>query len=549
MFENGLLRDIDTSRDITKLLQKRAKRLREERAKQVQEEAQSVQQEDSDQDGDSDEASDEDHDNKRHKGGKVYEDSEYLRGLRDFGPEDTYEIWLQEKHINKNFDKFLEKPVKKKKSKKSANEELFQSNNQQSQNNSDQEDQNEDQNDNDDDDDGNNYDDDDESGSKSSKIALSKGRYKIKKQGLEILPYIDTIEDDLARDRASYILGIRLPYSRKHTFILTKLLHLNILKRNWDVAYRCFSILIRVPFIGIRSIWPLGIEVLTRLSEEKFKQTQPENSIDFYQLKTMKTGNLSTRLGQFKDEQFLTWLQNFYPPTRSQHPTFMKTPQPFRISSKITAPVFVLNLIWTLIMKQDFQKVNDKLSEMLLQPPYINDGTFFFLQGFSYQLEASQLCHETKIDKSKIEILIQNCKKFYKEAKEKNATFPEDLVNNELNFILRKISDVDMNLGDDEDEEEDDDKDEEEDEEEEETKGSKSSNKTSSDPIDKSMMSSPSNGSTSNALNGIKTEPNNDFDIDMDISGNNFENDDDDDDDESLHKFNSPSKSLSTSSP
>ena len=43
---------------------------------------------------------------------------------------------------------------------------------------------------------------------------------------------------------------------RQHINNLTTLLHLQIMKQNWSIAYKIFALLIRFPQVDIRTIWP-----------------------------------------------------------------------------------------------------------------------------------------------------------------------------------------------------------------------------------------------------------------------------------------------------
>lgn len=356
---------------------------------------------------------------------KFYEDSERLKKIKNFAPEDTYEVWVQESHINQNFGRFLESSNTKK---PKNNEELFEESASEAED-TDEAEVNEDE-----------TDEDEENFLKMERFTSDQAHFLIRKEGLEILPHIDS---DHGHDNtaSSKHLSNSISYSKKHTMVVSKLLHLNILRKNWKIAYKCFSLLIRIHHVDIRSIWPLGIEILTRLAEEEFLNKQPEGSYDEYKLRTnFNDQELSSQLQLFKDEQFIQWMQTFYPVNVKFKPNKKWSQLPYRIASRDTPAVYIVTLIWILIMKQNFEKVNEKLSELLLQAPYINDGTFYFLQGFSYQLEASSLSKNDNIDIQQVEKLMLDAKKFYKEAKKRNAEFPEELINKDLNLIEKRIA-------------------------------------------------------------------------------------------------------------
>lgn len=355
---------------------------------------------------------------------KFYDDSEKLKKIKNFAPEDTYEVWVQEPHINQNFSRFLEASTKKPKS----NDQLFEENTASEAEETDGEDNKEES------------DEDDEKLLKMERFTSDQAHFLIRKEGLEILPHIDS---DHGHDSVSSTkhLSNSISYSKKHTMVVSKLLHLNILRKNWKIAYKCFSLLIRINHVDIRSIWPLGIEILTRLAEEEFLNKQPEGSYDEYKLRTnFNDQELSSQLQIFKDEQFIQWMQTFYPVNVKFKPNKYWNQLPYRIASRDTPAVYIVTFMWILIMKQNFEKVNEKLSELLLQAPYINDGTFYFLQGFSYQLEASMLSKQNNTDIQQVEKLMLDAKNYYHEAKQRNAEFPEELVNKDMNLIEKKIA-------------------------------------------------------------------------------------------------------------
>lgn len=358
---------------------------------------------------------------------EFYEDSPELKKVKGLAPEDTYETWVQEPYINQNFNRFLDiETIKKEKSSKNESREETSSH---------EKDEEENDNDSGDGELEPGLEDEESYDGKQRTVDKTKTSIMIKKKGLELLPNIGP--DIGTADASKYAFSSSMSYTRKHIMVVVKLLHLNILKRNWEIAYRCFSLLIRIHNIDIRSIWPLGVEIITRLAEKEFLESQPEGSIDEYKLRTFN----SSQLKIFKDEQFITWLQNFYGINVRLNPRGNHVPLPFRMGTRDTPPVYMASLIWSLIMKSNFVKVNEKLSELLLLPPYINDGVYYFLQGFSYQLEASILSkEEDNMDTQRVEKLMHDARKFYQEAKDRNADFPEELVNNELTLIEKRVA-------------------------------------------------------------------------------------------------------------
>ena len=104
---------------------------------------------------------------------------------------------------------------------------------------------------------------------------LSKFKFLIESNGLEILPRINeedntTTNNNNNNNDTDSIEMIHKSKSafRQHINNLTTLLHLQIMKQNWSIAYKIFALLIRFPQVDIRTIWPLVIEILMQLSNK-----------------------------------------------------------------------------------------------------------------------------------------------------------------------------------------------------------------------------------------------------------------------------------------
>lgn len=350
-------------------------------------------------------------------------DSERTFKRRKLAPYDTYEIWNQEEELTKAITDFEEaaaaREAKKSKEIKEVDQDETKSDEEES-----------------------TYEDEDEDDIK-TRDSYTRVHYQLALSGLEVLPHITseakTSADVKHSDFLESALSTTLTFSRRHTLVLTNLLHINVLKRNWKVAHRCFAMLMRLTIVDIRSIWPIGLEILTRLAEEEFKESQPVGSVTDYKLKTYYTGE-DDNLKVFKDEQFLSWLETFYQLNLGAQPDRNNTPYPYRLTSKFNTPLFVYEMIWIMIMKNKLDEVNDKLSELVLRKVYTDQGIFYFLQGFSNQLEASMISKKPDLNRQKIEQLMLNAKNFYQQAKAKGAEFPENLLNSEMNIIKARLA-------------------------------------------------------------------------------------------------------------
>lgn len=151
---------------------------------------------------------------------------------------------------------------------------------------------------------------------------------------------------------------------KSHITNLLNLLHVNILRQHWDLAYRAFSLLLRFDYVDLRAIWPLGVEILTRRKEEMVRQ------------------NTGSRLELLKCRRFLEWLELVYPVLPSVLLTIQSRVGPvFRAGSRRHAPAYVAAGLWQLLVEKQYVKLRESLDELLLVPPYSIDGGFFYIQA------------------------------------------------------------------------------------------------------------------------------------------------------------------------
>lgn len=150
--------------------------------------------------------------------------------------------------------------------------------------------------------------------------------------------------------------------SKQHLRSLTSLLHINILRRRWLVAYKILCLLARFDAVDLRVLWPIATEILLQRIVE-----------------LLSRGNVS-RLDVLKEEQFLEWIILSFPvPIKPFYSTETYQGPVFRMCTRTYAPIYVLTLLWELLVKRKYSKLRDMLSDLILLPPYSTDGVFFYL--------------------------------------------------------------------------------------------------------------------------------------------------------------------------
>lgn len=260
----------------------------------------------------------------------------------------------------------------------------------------------------------------------------AKANFLIRTRGLEVFPQHElTLSDHGSEGAEQQKKGPKPGLKRTHTAHVTLLLHLNMLRQNWTLAYKLFCVLIRIPDIDIRTIWPLGIEILFH------KQREVSNSASETSQQTV-----------YKDERFYDWLSSFYS-TRWHHKAVTSTPARrsaapvWRTGSRTHAPLYVISSLWLLLVRRQFSRLNDRLSELLLEPPYSTDGVFYFLLASSKLLQALDLKKQLgdleadsaanaeatiKELAAEVENQLDSCRRL-------KFTFPEDILRNELQIL------------------------------------------------------------------------------------------------------------------
>lgn len=169
----------------------------------------------------------------------------------------------------------------------------------------------------------------------------TKAKFLIHYHGLEVMP-------DKNQEGSSFM--------RHHLNNLQTLLHLNVLRKNWALAYKVFCLLVRIPQVDLRALWPIGVEILAHWDSNGTKE-----------------------------ERFFRWLASFYSPRQgriSDKAIFATTPV-WRCGTQTSAPIYEISYLWRLFEKGENEVLKDKLEELELVPPYSQDGVIHFLRILS----------------------------------------------------------------------------------------------------------------------------------------------------------------------
>lgn len=342
---------------------------------------------------------------------------------RKLKPEETYEIWHLQGNLNLNLNKFNNQEVESRK----VLEEIIKEDEFDIENKSEENDEEDD-------------DEEDEdihgtiaeyqlnkfTNSFDSSKNWTKANFLIRTRGLEVLP----IESYGEVNNKSNVV-------KQHINNLKTLLHLNIMRRNWILAYKVFCLLIRLPYVDIRSIWPIGIEILTHRQTELEKESP-------------------------QIQRFFEWLSSFHVinGTNVDNPNISsrKISAPiWRSGSKTHTPMYLVTHLWHLVKRKDYQGLKNRLDELLLEPPYNIDGVFYYLLvicNFSelVKLTKQYMSFDSGIDHgsgnsmsaseiyNRIQEIIHDIEKNLGICKELNFEYP-DSIKDDLLFIMKLIND------------------------------------------------------------------------------------------------------------
>ncbi|CAH01309.1 Rrn11p [Kluyveromyces lactis] len=219
-----------------------------------------------------------------------------------------------------------------------------------------------------------------------------------------------------------------------HLAHLNQLLYTNVLNQNWEIAYRCFSILIRLEDVDVRSLWSIGSEILNSLGDTQ------------------------------SNEAYLEWLAHVFPSrVQFNQGTNYSLDPVFRCGSRTHTPTFVLTWLWTRLFiatsgssavdKEKFlQSLIDRLDEMVLSPPYMDDSEIWYIFGLTHLVMASELSSKfrqskdillgSRADIARNQVIqhINNAKNCLQMCKaNSNYEFPENVIEHQLVQLERSL--------------------------------------------------------------------------------------------------------------
>ncbi|KAL7666210.1 RNA polymerase I-specific transcription initiation factor RRN11 [[Candida] zeylanoides] len=227
----------------------------------------------------------------------------------------------------------------------------------------------------------------------------------IRTRGLETLPQ-KSVEPDSATYQRNAV-----GFTRYHVANLRDLLHINMLRRNWSLAYKVLCLLVRLPNVDLRSLWPLAVEVLARRQAQRGAP------------------------GVFKDERFLDWLASMYPLGRTAaHARRIVAAPAWRGGSRTHAPVYVATQLWRLLARRQVARVAERVEELLLEPPYATDGTFHFLLAVCRVCQ----CHDVGLSAAEVDAHARAAVSSLRQCRRYRFEYPRDVMHHEL----RQVSSV-----------------------------------------------------------------------------------------------------------
>ncbi|AJS85403.1 Rrn11p [Saccharomyces cerevisiae YJM1342] len=175
-------------------------------------------------------------------------------------------------------------------------------------------------------------------------------------------------------------------YRTRHIVTLTDLLHLNVSRHNWSLAYKIFATLIRIPGVQIKSLWGIGVEILDNLS------------------------NSSSGL------DFLQWMCQIYSSKSRfvQNINYRSIVPPFQTGSRTHTAKFAITYLWSSLINCQksmepssniidkpfdtendlLQELIDKISEWVLTPPFMEDAEVWFIYASCHLLKADALSRQ-----------------------------------------------------------------------------------------------------------------------------------------------------------
>ncbi|KAH3903285.1 uncharacterized protein SCODWIG_03848 [Saccharomycodes ludwigii] len=244
-------------------------------------------------------------------------------------------------------------------------------------------------------------------------------------------------------------------FLNKHVYNLITMWHMAIYGQDWNRCYKIFSILIRLPKIDIRSIWSLGVVTL--------KNAQQRIDSDF----SAENNNNNNK----KYIDFLEWLSTvFSSKTIFRQSTNYFLDPVWRSGSTKHTPIYIYSWLWSLLIETaasstssltrksygiadddstaiDLDKIQwiiDKINEMCLVPPFMDDSMIWYILATAHLVKADHLSLQILISRTKnrnqevsnnqVIQHLHSCKKALADVCDKDKEFVYDklLIQNQL---------------------------------------------------------------------------------------------------------------------
>ncbi|EJS42472.1 rrn11p [Saccharomyces arboricola H-6] len=233
-------------------------------------------------------------------------------------------------------------------------------------------------------------------------------------------------------------------YQARHIITLTNLLHLNVSRHNWPLAYKIFATLIRIPNVQIKSIWGIGVEILNNMPNSS-------SSLDFLQ-----------------------WMCQIYSSKSRfvQNINYRSVVPPFQTGSRTHSAKFAITYLWSSLItcqeslertnindkhydteNDSLQELIERISDWVLTPPFMEDAEVWFIYASCHLLKADLLSRQFTNDNKNDDLVglnkdikinqvikhIHYVKVFLQTCLEKGGfTVPNRLIENQLkNFESR----------------------------------------------------------------------------------------------------------------
>ncbi|CCC71400.1 hypothetical protein NCAS_0H00900 [Naumovozyma castellii] len=228
-------------------------------------------------------------------------------------------------------------------------------------------------------------------------------------------------------------------FTLKHIENLTNLLHINVMKGKWEVAYKIFALMVRIPKVDIRSIWGIGVKILS--------QRAATTTLDF-----------------------LVWMNSVYSSRINYIQGMTHRVDPvFRSGSKTHSSKFTITWLWKSLIyctdtdndedidsdyggfgRDKLQILIEKVSELVLIPPFMEDAEVWFIYALCHMVKADQLSLNFNLNQSngsardiaRNEVIqnIQLVKTFLQTAMSKgHFEYPERFITRQLNTFEERL--------------------------------------------------------------------------------------------------------------